>query len=123
MKQTRQHSTLVSHNVTIDGRRTSIRLEPDMWDALKEICSLENVTIHEFCSRVNEHREQSALTAAIRVAILAYYRDKLGEIMGRSQTTEPAPADQPSPAEVPNDPLADPKRNGAPMQAGAKTMR
>ena len=122
MKQTRQYSTLVSHNVTIDGRRTSIRLEPDMWDALKEICALENVTTHEFCSRVNEHREQSALTAAIRVAILAYYRNKLDELMRRPDTTEPVRADQSSATEIPADTLADPKRNGAPMHAGAKLM-
>lgn len=31
-------STLVSRNVVISGRRTSVRLEPEMWDGLREIC-------------------------------------------------------------------------------------
>lgn len=62
-----------------------MRLEPDMWDALKEICALENISIHEFCRQVEEQREESAFTAAIRVAILAYYRDKVKELSGKHQ--------------------------------------
>ncbi|NBC32455.1 MAG: hypothetical protein GVY13_07240 [Alphaproteobacteria bacterium] len=80
MTRTRQNSTLVSHNVTIGGRRTSIRLEEYMWEALKEICARENINIHEFCSRVDEHRKESALTAAIRVAITAYYREGMKQL-------------------------------------------
>lgn len=33
-------STLVSRNITILGRRTSVRLEPEMWMALKEIAKV-----------------------------------------------------------------------------------
>ncbi|MCA8931848.1 MAG: ribbon-helix-helix domain-containing protein, partial [Rhodospirillaceae bacterium] len=29
-------STLLSRNITVDGHRTSIRLEPEMWEALDE---------------------------------------------------------------------------------------
>ncbi len=70
-------STLDSRNITIDGQRTSIRLEPYMWDALEEICAIEGLTIHEFCSRVERTRGASSRTAAIRVAILQYYREGL----------------------------------------------
>lgn len=67
-------STLKSRNVTIAGRRTSIRLEPYMWSALEEICACSGVTLHQFCTEVDQHRRQSSLTAAVRVAILAFYR-------------------------------------------------
>ena len=40
-------STLVNRNVTIGRRRTSLRLEPAMWDALEEICRREEMSQHE----------------------------------------------------------------------------
>jgi len=67
-----------------------MRLEPDMWEALKEICALEGISIHEFCGRVEEQREESAFTAAIRVAILAYYREKVKELAAKCGATSPA---------------------------------
>ncbi|MEQ1652525.1 MAG: ribbon-helix-helix domain-containing protein, partial [Hyphomicrobium sp.] len=68
-------TSLVSRNVTIAGHRTSVRLEPDMWAALKEICRRERASMHEVCTTVAQHKQQnSSLTAAIRVFIMAYFR-------------------------------------------------
>jgi len=67
-------STLVNRNVTIRGRRTSLRLEPAMWDALHEVAQREGGSVHDICSRVEFSRQESTLTAAIRVFILAYFR-------------------------------------------------
>ena len=65
---------LVSRNVTISGHRTSIRLEPQMWNGYEEICRREGRTIHEICSMVDQRRQESSLTAALRVFILLYFR-------------------------------------------------
>jgi predicted DNA-binding ribbon-helix-helix protein len=65
---------LVSRNVTVSGRRTSVRLEPEMWDGLMEICRREGVTIHQLTTLVDRCRHRSSLTAKLRVFILAYYR-------------------------------------------------
>ena len=68
-------SSLVSRNVTIGVHRTSIRLEPDMWNALREICRREHVTIHDIASVVSVRKAvNTSLTAAIRVFVMAYYR-------------------------------------------------
>ncbi|MCA8908335.1 MAG: ribbon-helix-helix domain-containing protein [Rhodospirillaceae bacterium] len=68
-------STLLSRNITVDGHRTSIRLEPEMWEALDEICRREALSIHDFCSLVDQQRCASSLTAAVRVALLTYFRE------------------------------------------------
>lgn len=68
-------TTLVSRNVVVDGRRTSMRLEPEMWDALEEVCHHEDITISEFCSIVDRNRGESGLTAATRVCLLLYFRN------------------------------------------------
>ena len=49
-------STLVSGNVTVSGRRTSIRLEPQMWGALREICAREGKTTHALVTEIDRGR-------------------------------------------------------------------
>ena len=68
-------TTLISRNVTIMGRRTSIRLEPEMWTALKEISMREKCSVHDICTLVAvRKKENTSLTAAIRVFIMLYFR-------------------------------------------------
>ena len=51
-----------------------MRLEPAMWNALSQISDREQLTIHEICSVVNQHRMNTSLTSAMRVFILCYFR-------------------------------------------------
>jgi predicted DNA-binding ribbon-helix-helix protein len=76
-------STLVPKNLYVDGRRTSIRLEPEMWDAITDIATRETLSINEIVSRVDRRRQDGSLTASLRVFILAYYRQ-----LGLSQAAE-----------------------------------
>ena len=76
----RRASTLQSRNVTVAGRRTSVRLEPDMWQALQDICGREKVSLHDVCTMVAGSKDaNTSLTAAIRVFIMAYFRDAATE--------------------------------------------
>lgn len=68
-------SGLISRNIFIHGRRTSVRLEPEMWDAVKSIARRESMTLHSLFSLVhNRKRPETSMTAAIRVFVLTYYR-------------------------------------------------
>ena len=68
-------TTLLSRNITVCGRRTSVRLEPEMWRALKEIAKREECTIHDICSLIGIRKnENTSLTAAIRVFLMLYFR-------------------------------------------------
>ena len=69
--------SLVSRNIRLDDHRTSIRLEPEMWDALAEIAALEGESVHGLCGRVDEMRGELGRTAAIRVFIVTYYRNRM----------------------------------------------
>ena len=74
-KESNQKSSLVSKNVTISGRRTSVRLEPEMWAALKEISEREQCSVHDICSLISLRKnENTSLTAAIRVFLMLYFR-------------------------------------------------
>ena len=68
-------SRLQSRNVTVDGHRTSLRLEQDVWDALEEICSREGLNAHELCTHIELRRTGSSRTAAVRAFVLSYFRE------------------------------------------------
>lgn len=68
-------TTLLSRNITVQGRRTSVRLEPEMWTALREISAQEFCSIHDICTLISiRKKENTSLTAAIRVFIMLYFR-------------------------------------------------
>lgn len=68
-------SSLISRNVTIFNHRTSVRLEPEMWNALYDIAEREKCNIHMLCSLISHRKsENSSLTAAIRVFVMLYYK-------------------------------------------------
>ena len=74
------NTSLVIRNVTIDSRRTSIRLEPEMWQALADICKREHCSVHNICTMIASLKTgPGSLTAAIRVFIMAYFRDAATE--------------------------------------------
>lgn len=70
-----QSSALISRNITVLGKRTSIRLESQMWSALKEIADRERCSIHDLCSLVATRRKPGlSLTASIRIFLMLYFK-------------------------------------------------
>lgn len=70
-----KRSSLISRNITVNGHRTSIRLEPAMWEALSEICRREKLTIHQLASMIAERKgDETSFTAAVRVLAMTYFR-------------------------------------------------
>ena len=70
---------MIARNVTVAGRRTSLRMEPEMWDALQEASTREGLSLHDFCTAVARRRGAYSMTAAIRVHLLDYFRDAATE--------------------------------------------
>jgi predicted DNA-binding ribbon-helix-helix protein len=61
-------------NVVVAGRRTSVRLEPLMWEALHEIARWRGLALNTLITEIAQSRKASSLTAAIRVYIVDFYR-------------------------------------------------
>lgn len=75
MQATNMDTALICRNVTVSGRRTSIRMEQVMWTSLTDICRREERSINEIISMIDEKRADTNLTAAIRVFLICYFRD------------------------------------------------
>jgi predicted DNA-binding ribbon-helix-helix protein len=65
---------LVNRNVVTAGGRTSMRLEPELWDALAEICQREGRDLHDLIRSVDSLRNAGGRTSAVRVFIVQYFR-------------------------------------------------
>ena len=63
---------LVSRNVFLGRRRTSMRLEPEMWEALVEIAAAEGMTLHELVAHIATQRGAN-LTSAVRCFVITHY--------------------------------------------------
>jgi len=67
-------SRLLNRNVYAQRGRTSIRLEPELWSMLKEICEREALDMGALVSQIDLNREVGGRTSAVRVYIANYFR-------------------------------------------------
>jgi predicted DNA-binding ribbon-helix-helix protein len=68
-------SQLIRRNVRIENRRTSVKMEREMWEALNEICERSGRSVHEVCAEVRRGGEGANFTSLLRVYILSWYRE------------------------------------------------
>jgi len=67
-------SRLINRNVVAGRGRTSMRLEPELWDALLEICQREGHDISRLVRQIEANGHSGGRTSAVRVFVLEYYR-------------------------------------------------
>ncbi|AXS42671.1 ribbon-helix-helix domain-containing protein [Breoghania sp. L-A4] len=69
--------TLKKRSLTLRGHRTSLALEREFWSALDEIAQARKMPVAALIAEIDDARaEPSALASAVRVAILAHYRER-----------------------------------------------
>lgn len=67
-------SPVVKRSIVIAGHKTSVSLEDQFWDALKEIAANRRSTLSEIVASIDSGRNQGNLSSAIRLYVLAHYR-------------------------------------------------
>jgi predicted DNA-binding ribbon-helix-helix protein len=66
-------SRLVNRNVIAGRGRTSMRMEPELWDMLSEICEREARTMGVLVRRIEAFGHEGGRTSAIRIFIANYF--------------------------------------------------
>jgi predicted DNA-binding ribbon-helix-helix protein len=70
-----RNSTLVIKYIRYDDRPTSIALEQEFWDFLREIATEKRVPISRLVSAINSTKGMGvSLASAIRVFVAQHYR-------------------------------------------------
>ncbi len=80
-------SRLVNRNINATAGRTSMRLEPEFWDALHEICQRESLVQAELIREIEHNASAVGRTSAVRVHILQYFRNAAGGGVVRREGT------------------------------------
>src|SRR3954447_18866905 len=64
---------LVNRNVVAERGRTSMRLEPELWDMLSEICERESQDMSALVRQIEAAGHAGGRTSAVRVYIVNYF--------------------------------------------------
>jgi predicted DNA-binding ribbon-helix-helix protein len=76
----RTGTSLVSRNLVICGRKTTVRLEDEMWESLKDVAEREGCSVNALGSRIyRQKKSDESFTSAIRISLMLYYRDAARE--------------------------------------------
>lgn len=65
-------------SLSIAGHRTSISLEPEFWAALELMAAEANLSMAGLIRSIDEARAITNLSSAARLAVLAWYQQRLG---------------------------------------------
>jgi predicted DNA-binding ribbon-helix-helix protein len=69
-------SSVSKRSIVIAGHKTSVSLEDQFWDSLKEIARERDMTVGALVAAIDGNREQANLSSAIRLFVLGVYRDQ-----------------------------------------------
>ena len=68
------NSPVQKRSVVVAGHKTSVSLEREFWEGLKEISRLRNSSLVETLDDIANKRTEGNLSSAIRLFVLDHYR-------------------------------------------------
>ena len=71
-------SSVTKRSIVIAGHKTSVSLEDEFWNSLKEIAGERGMTLAELVAAIDGDRQHANLSSAIRLFVLGFYRDQRG---------------------------------------------
>ncbi len=80
-------SPVVKRSIVIAGHKTSVSLEDEFWNSLKEIASARDETLSDLVAAIDGARSQGNLSSAIRLYVLEHFRK--GEAGGAKRERGP----------------------------------
>ena len=80
-------SPVSKRSIVVSGHKTSVSLEDQFWNSLKEIARERNMTLVELVGAIDADRQNGNLSSAIRLFVFGVYRD---QVAGRQDRTREA---------------------------------
>jgi predicted DNA-binding ribbon-helix-helix protein len=67
-------TAVIKRSIFINGRKTSVSLENEFWDALREIAAQAKIALSTLVEQIDAERNNINLSSAIRVFVFNHYR-------------------------------------------------
>lgn len=66
-------------SVTLFGHRTSLTLEPEFYEGLKEMADKQNIPVYRLIEQLDQARKEKPLSSYIRTQVLVFYKERTGK--------------------------------------------
>ena len=70
-------SAVIKRSIVIRGHKTSVSLENEFWEELKDFARRKSATLSTLVEGIDDDRNKNNLSSAIRVYVLREYRTRL----------------------------------------------
>jgi predicted DNA-binding ribbon-helix-helix protein len=67
-------SSVVKRSIIRGGHKSSVSLEDQFWEALREIADQRKLKVSELVAKIDQSRTNNNLSSAIRVFVLGHFR-------------------------------------------------
>jgi len=71
-------SVVIKRSIILDGHKTSVSLENEFWDGLREIVDAKKTTVSILVGQIDRERDNCNLSSAIRIYVFNYFRHRGG---------------------------------------------
>lgn len=83
-----QIRSVLKRSIRLAGNKTSISLENQFWNCIREIARSENIAVDALIERIDTDRTRQNLSSAVRLFGLVYFRTRTSrETFARSEPT------------------------------------
>jgi predicted DNA-binding ribbon-helix-helix protein len=72
-------SAVLKRSIVIAGHKTSVSLEDEFWNGLKEIVQKQKMTLADLVGDIDVRRLHTNLSSAIRLFVLAHFRSQISQ--------------------------------------------
>jgi predicted DNA-binding ribbon-helix-helix protein len=70
-------SPIARHAIRIAGHKTTISLEDQFWEELREIATERRTTLQDLVTSINRDRREGSLSSTIRLYVLRHYQNQI----------------------------------------------
>ncbi|WP_293867255.1 ribbon-helix-helix domain-containing protein [uncultured Alsobacter sp.] len=70
------NDAVVKRSVRIAGHLTSVSIEEAFWTGLRAMAQARGTSVNALVAAIDAERDTTNLSSAIRLAVLAHYRDR-----------------------------------------------
>jgi predicted DNA-binding ribbon-helix-helix protein len=68
-------SAIIKRSVVVNGHKTSVSLENEFWEALRDVADEQSVKLSTLVQQIDRGRANANLSSAIRVFVFDHYRN------------------------------------------------
>ena len=87
-------STIIKRSIVLNGRKTSVSLEAEFWDSLREIACAQKINLTEAGATSRPRPEGNNFSSAIRVFVFNHLRAQIARLQTSQKILPERPMEQ-----------------------------